>query len=36
MNPDVCYEHGNTCDDPKCICFVLIKEDCEKCLEAAK
>jgi len=31
VNPDVCYEHGNTCEDPHCICFVLMKEDCEQC-----
>jgi len=31
VNPDVCYEHGNTCEDPHCLCFVLMKEDCEEC-----
>jgi hypothetical protein len=36
MNPDVCYEHSNTCDDLNCLCFVLMKEDCESCLEEAQ
>jgi len=31
VNPDICYEHGNTCEDPHCFCFVLMKEDCEQC-----
>jgi hypothetical protein len=35
MNPDVCYEHGNTCDEKGCLCWVLMKEDCEQCLEEA-
>ena len=33
MNPDVCYEHGNSCETQckGCICNVLMKEDCESC-----
>ena len=33
MNPDVCYEHGDSCETQckGCICKVLMKEDCESC-----
>jgi len=31
MNPDVCYEHTTTCEDPHCLCSVTLKEDCEQC-----
>lgn len=38
MNPDWCYEHGSMCETlcKGCICSIVMKEDCESCLELAK